>query len=54
MEPVEETRRERLCGEMKALFERLPRLGKEAEALEKDLEEIRMHQPLFPMSGAPK
>lgn len=48
MGPMEEARKERTIGELKSLFERLPRLGKEAEAFEKDIEYVRAHQPNLP------
>lgn len=32
-------------GELKGLLEQLPRLDKEAEAFEKDVEDIRVKQP---------
>lgn len=52
MGPVEEAKKERTLGELKGLLERLPRLGKEAEAFGKDIEDIRSHQPTLP-AGEP-
>lgn len=49
MGPVEEVRKERTIGELKSMLDRLPRLGKEAEGFEKDIEDIRGHQPNLPV-----
>lgn len=48
MGPVEDVKKERALGELKGLFGHLPRLGKEAEAFERDIKEIRSHQPTLP------
>lgn len=48
MGPVEESRKERTLKELNGLLERLPKLGKEAKTFERDVEEIRRHQPTLP------
>jgi len=48
MGPVEEVRKERTLKELKGLLERLPKLGKDAEAFEKDMKEVSRHQPTLP------
>lgn len=52
MGPVEEAKKERSIGELKRLLEQLPKLGREVDAFEKDMEEIRTHQPMLP-AGKP-
>lgn len=36
---------ERTLGELKSMLDRLPRLGKEAKAFEKDIAEVRRQRP---------
>lgn len=48
MGTVEEAKKEHTLGELKSLLEQLPRLGKESESFERDMEEIRSHQPTLP------
>lgn len=50
--PVEEAKKERSMGELKRLLDQLPKLGKEVDAFEKDVKEIRTHQPMLP-AGEP-
>ncbi|MEK6692478.1 MAG: antitoxin [Nitrospirota bacterium] len=46
--PVETETRGRSLGDLKELLKRLPSLGDESERFEKDLKEIRRHQPSMP------
>lgn len=48
MGPVEEARKNLTLKELKGLLERLPKLGKEAETFERDMEDIRRRQPALP------
>ncbi|MDO8445330.1 MAG: hypothetical protein Q7T53_04380 [Deltaproteobacteria bacterium] len=41
--------RQQTIRELKSLLDRLPRLGKEADDFEKDIEDIRCHQPNLPL-----
>lgn len=42
---TEMVRRERTLAELNSLLDSLPSLGKEAEAFEKDIAEVRRYQP---------
>ncbi|MDI6763845.1 MAG: antitoxin [Thermodesulfobacteriota bacterium] len=46
--PVEIHLKERSLGELKTLFENIPKLGDETESFERDLREILEHQPAIP------
>jgi len=46
--PVKVAQEEHTLGELKSLLKKIPRLGEEADAFEKDLKEIIRKQPLLP------
>lgn len=52
IQATETLRQERTLGELKSLLDRLPRLGKEAEAFEKDIAEVMRHRPYLPVGEA--
>jgi antitoxin (DNA-binding transcriptional repressor) of toxin-antitoxin stability system len=47
--PIETEIRGRSLSDLKELLKKLPSLGDEAERFEKDLKEIRRHQPSMPV-----